>query len=407
MSFLSRFFNWGRAGQRSDGYQKGSAGESGSSSGKAVNEDSAMSLSAVYASVRLIAESIGGLPMRGYKLSSGSPRTASPDHPLAILFAGKPNRHQTAVEFWETMGSQHAMHGNAYALIDRTGKRITSLTPLMADQMKVRLLDSSIIYEYYESGKVTVLSEASVFHVKGMGNGIVGLSPLSYAAHAIGIALAADDRAGNIAKRGFKPAGVLMIDKLLTPEQRKAIRAEFAGLAEGDGDPLKVLEAGMTYQQVSMSPADAQFLETRRYQLEDIARFFGVPPILIGDMSASTVWGSGITEIVQGFYKFNLRPYLERFEAAVNNRLLTVEERGRFEFEFDLDSLLRMSPDKTTTRIKEQVLAGLMTPNEGRIEQGLPRMDNPAADRLYMQAQLTPIELLGAQVAKPAPAFSG
>jgi len=413
MGFWSTLFGANRSGTRTPGKQRASARSTGSDSSQPVDEEGAMRLSAVYGCVNRISGSISCLPVLGYSLSSSAPRKPAQDHPLSVLFAGKPNRYQTAVEFWATCAMQKAMHGNSYCLIGRINNddptsRIIWLLPLMADQMDVELLkDGTIVYKYTDGDTVKVFAESSIWHTKGMGNGIVGLSTLSYAANAVGLGLSADRRASFMAKRGFKPASVLMLDKLLKPEQREAIREQFADLVEGDGDPLHVLEAGMTWQQVSMSPADAQLLETRRFQLEDICRFFDVPPVLVGDMSASTVWGSGIEQLIDGFYRFSLRPHLEQFEASINARLLNVSERGRFEFEFDLKALLRMSPGAQATRIKEHVMSGLMTPNEGRIEQGLPRSDNPAADRLYMQAQLTPIEMLGTQVAKPAPALAG
>lgn len=413
MGFWSTLFGANRSGTRTPGKQRASARSTGSDSAQPVDEEGAMRLSAVFGCVNRIATSLSCLPLKGYKLVPGKPRVEAPEHPLAVLFRGKPNRYQTSVEFLLTWGMQKGMHGNAYCLIGRVddsdvNSRILWLLPLMADQMDVELLkDGSIVYKYTDGDTVKVFAESSIWHTKGMGNGIVGLSTLSYAANAVGLGLSADRRASLMAKRGFKPASVLMLDKLLKPEQREAIREQFADLVEGDGDPLHVLEAGMTWQQVSMSPADAQLLETRRFQLEDICRFFDVPPVLVGDMSSSTVWGSGIEQLIDGWYRFSLRPHLEQFEASVNARLLNVSERGRYEFEFDIKALLRMTPGAQATQIKEHVMSGLMTPNEGRIEQGLPRSDNPAADRLYMQAQLTPIEMLGTQVAKPAPAFAG
>jgi HK97 family phage portal protein len=208
----------------------------------------------------------------------------------------------------------------------------------MAEQMEVALLtDGTVTYRYNSGTDVSVYSPESIWHIKLMSNGIVGLSPLAYARNAIGIGIAGDDRVKTLASNGFKPTGVLTIDKLLKPEQREQIRLAFADLQQGSGDPLRVLEAGMTYQQVSMNPKDVQLLETRRFQIEDIARFFGVPSVLINDTSASTTWGSGIQQIVEGFYKLGLRPYLERYEAAIRNTLLSADDKRNFEFEFDFE----------------------------------------------------------------------
>jgi HK97 family phage portal protein len=294
------------------------------------------------------------------------------------------------------MAMQLALHGNAYALKSKSGTRIVSLMPLMAVQMEVSLqTDGSVVYKYNDGVNLSVYAEESIWHIKLMSNGIVGLSPLAYARNSIGVGIASENRVNALASNGFKPTGVLTIDKLLKPEQREAIRKQFADLQEGSSDPLRVLEAGMTYQQVSMNPKDVQLLETRRFQIEDIARFFGVPSVLINDTSASTTWGSGIEQIVQGFYKLGLRPYLERFEASIQNSLLSVSDRRTYEFEFDFGALLRGDEQTRYQTYKEAVLNGLKTVNECRQQEGLEPVEG--GDVAYMQGQMTPINQLGVQ----------
>lgn len=401
-------FGFGINGKREAGMQQASAG-SYNVSNQVVNEDTALKLSAVWACVRLIAETIGGLPINSYKVGANGIKIPDDSHPLAQLFNGKPNRYQNRVEFFETMAMQLCLHGNAYALINRSGKRIVSLLPLMAAQMEVSLLtDGTVSYRYQTGNDVNVYSSESIWHIKLMSNGIVGLSPLAYARQAIGVGLASQDRVNTLASNGFKPTGVLTIDKLLKPEQREQIRKAFADLQEGSGDPLRVLEAGMTYQQVSMNPKDVQLLETRRFQIEDIARFFGVPSVLINDTSASTTWGSGIEQIVQGFYKLGLRPYLERFEASIANSLLTPDDRRNYEFEFDFGALLRGDEKTRYSTYKEAVLNGLKTVNECRQQEGLEPVDG--GDVAYMQGQMTPLAVLAeppAPVADTTPAVLG
>ena len=323
-------FGFGIAGKRQAGQQQASAG-SYNVANVVVNEDTALKLSAVWACVRLIAETIGGLPINCYKKDANGIRVLDNEQSLAVLFNNKPNRYQNRVEFFETMAMQLALHGNAYALKSKSGTRIVSLMPLMAVQMEVSLqTDGSVVYKYNDGVNLSVYAEESIWHIKLMSNGIVGLSPLAYARNSIGVGIASENRVNALASNGFKPTGILTIDKLLKPEQREAIRKQFADLQEGSSDPLRVLEAGMNYQQVSMNPKDVQLLETRRFQIEDIARFFGVPSVLINDTSASTTWGSGIEQIVQGFYKLGLRPYLERFEASIQNSLLSVSDRRTY-----------------------------------------------------------------------------
>ena len=387
-------FGFGIAGRRQPGIQQANAGSYNVPANVVVNEDTSLKLSAVWASVRLIAEAIGGLPLNCYKLEADGTRVLDNEQDLAVLLRNKPNRYQNRVEFFETMAMQLAMHGNAYALIGRgTGKRIVSLLPLMAEQMEVALLtDGTVTYRYNNGNDVTVIAQSNVWHIKLMSNGIVGLSPLAYARNSIGIGLAGDDRISQLARNGFKPTGVLTIDKVLKPEQREAIRKNFSDLMVGSDDPLKVLEAGMTYQQVSMNPKDVQLLETRRFQIEDIARFFGVPSVLINDTSASTTWGSGIEQIVQGWYKLGLRPYLERFETSIANSLLSIEDRQKYEFEFDFGALLRGDEKTRYETYKEAVLNGLKTINECRQQEGLEPVDG--GDIPFMQIQMAPITRL-------------
>jgi HK97 family phage portal protein len=393
--YSSLLFGFGIAGRREAGVQQANAG-SYNISNVTVNEDTALKLSAVWASVRLIAETIGGLPINAYKLMPDGTRILDNEHQLAQLFKNKPNRYQNRVEFFETMTMQLCLHGNAYAHIQRgTGGKVVSLLPLMAEQMEVNLLtDGSVVYRYNSGANLAVYAPESIWHLKLMSNGIVGLSPLSYARNSVGIGIASDDRVKALASNGFKPTGVLTIDKLLKPEQREQIRNQFADLASGSGDPLRVLEAGMAYQQISMNPKDVQLLETRRFQIEDIARFFGVPSVLINDTSASTTWGSGIEQIVQGFYKLGLRPYLERYEASIHNTLLSAADRRNYEFEFDFGALLRGDELTRFQSYKEAINAGFKTINECRQTEGLYPIEG--GDRAYLQAQMTPITDLGA-----------
>jgi len=392
MAFWTRLFTFGLSGIREPGLQQASAG-SAVVADVPVTEDTALRLSAVWACTRLLSETVGGLPINCYRNNPDGSRTPYPEHPLAELFAGKPNRYQNRVEFFETMTMQLALHGNAYALKQKRGGRIVSLLPLMAQQMEVNLLsDGTIAYKYQTGSDITVYAPESIWHLKLMGNGVVGLSPLSYARNAIGVGIASENRVKALAKNGFKPTGILTIDKLLKPEQRTAIRQQFADLSEGSSDPLRVLEAGMNYQQVSMNPKDVQLLETRRFQIEDIARFFGVPSVLINDTAASTVWGSGVEQIVQGFYKLGLRPYLERYEASIKNSLLEPGERSQFDFEFDFNALLRGDEKTRYSTYKEAVLNGLKTVNECRRIEGLAPIEG--GDVAYMQGQMTPISQL-------------
>jgi HK97 family phage portal protein len=306
----------------------------------------------------------------------------------------KPNRYQTKVEFIETLMLNLVTSGNAYAAIERVGNRIVSLLPLNSSQVITELLaDGSVIHTYYSGENVKVYSSQSIWHIKLFGNGIVGLSPLSYAVQSLGIALASENRLTSIYKNGGKPTGILMIDKVLTKNQRDAVRANMADLAEGNSDNLFVLEAGMKYEAVSMTPQDIELLASRRFQLEDVARFLGVPSVLINDTSGSTTWGSGVEQIIEGFYKLNLRPYLSRIEESAKVQLLSPNDAMKSEIEFNLDALLLMNQTLRFEGYNKGINSGVLTSNEARAMEGWSPKEG--GDTLLVNSALVPISQAG------------
>ena len=383
------------AGRRLFGIQIEGASATPASS-TPVTDDTALQLSAVWACTKIISETVAGMPINFYVKNPDGTRTLDPDFHLARLLNRIPNRWQTGVEFKNTTTMSQSMQGNSYALKQfGAGGKLIGLVPLMASQMQVKLLDDGAkVFIYTDGRTTTVYAEQNIWHMMMMpSNAIIGLSPLRYGARAIGIGISAEDRVGVLARNGFKPTGILMIDKTLTPEQRTQIRAQFSDLQEGQGDPLKVLEAGLTYQQITMSPKDVQLLESRRFQIEDIARFWGVPSVLINDTEAGTVWGSGIEQIIQGFYKFTIRPYLERFEASIEKNLLTPAERAKIEVEFDFAALLRGDESTRIENAAKEVSGGLKSINEARRAlDGSEPVEG--GDKIYLQQQMTPIEEL-------------
>jgi len=357
---------------------------------KPVNFDEAMTTSAWWAGCRLIAETIASLPIDFYRID-GDSRVKDNSHPLWEILNHKPNRYQTNVEFWETVVLNLVNSGNGYCVIDRTSRgRIISLLPLMSAQTTTELLNDGSIIHSHISQNTRVFSSENIWHTKLFGNGIIGLSPLAHARQSIGIALASEDRVSQMYKNGVKPTGVLMVDKVLSDKQRAQVRENFRELAEGNNDDLFVLEAGMKYQAVSMTPEDVELLASRRFQIEDIARFLGVPSVLMNDTQASTTWGSGIEQIVSGFYRLNLRPYLGRFETSINRHLLSVQDQRRYEIRFNFDELTKMDRKSRVEANSKAVGSGLETPNEARKREGLSPLSG--GDKLYMNGTMVPID---------------
>ena len=395
-NFITRWFRRNAKGpERVEGEQYSTPATYAQASAAPVTFDSAMTVSAFWACVRLLTETVAALPLDAFRIS-GNTKTKDLDYQLWRVINFMPNRYQTRVEYLETLMLNLTTDGNAYSAIQRgVNGSIVSLIPLMSAQMQVILLDDgSITYEYTEAnGNIRIYAEESIWHLKLFGNGIIGLSPLAYARQSLGIAIAIDNRVSTLAGNGGKTTGILTIDKMLTPEQRKQVKKKFEGLEAGNNDGLFVLEAGFDYKQTSLSPADMQMLESRRFQVEDICRFMGVPSILVNDTSGTTAWGSGINQIMDGFYKINLRPYLERFEASWTRSLMPVTDWGNVVMEFNFDALLRADLKSRTEAAKSLVNSGLLTPNEGRQQEGLP--PKPGGDDIYLNGTMVPAGTTG------------
>lgn len=392
---IIQFFQGGQ--NRNRGLQITGPGHYAHEAATNVTVETALQLSAVWSCVKLITESIGSLPINVYKVSDNGTKTPFPDHPLSKLFRGKVNRWQTRQEYIESIVYQFVMQGNDYSVVQRQGGKkdgdIIGLVPLMTPQMAVDLQDSGdILYRYTEDRGLRVYSDQSIWHNKLFGNGIVGLSPIGYARNSIAVGQAAELSVTKIYKNGGKPSGLLMIDKTLTADQRAKIKQNFADLAEGNEDRLFVLEADMKYEQVSLSPQDIELLQSRKFQIEDICRFFGVPSILVNDNQQTTAWGTGIGQIVQGFYKFGLRPYASRYAASMKANLLSPAQRDTVDICFDFDDLLQADFADRIKSGKEGTTGGLITPNEWRAGEGLPPVKG--GDKLFLQQQMTPVDQL-------------
>lgn len=209
----------------------------------------------------------------------------------------------------------------------------------------------------------------------------------------VGLAIDAQNHSRNTFRKSGKRPGVFMIDKLLTAEQRNAIRSNYSGLIEGSEDDLLVLEAGAKFEPLSLSPVDLQMMETRRFSVEDIARWFGISSVMINDTAKTTTWGTGISQLIEGFYKFRLRPMLESLEQAIERRVLTSRQRELYSVEFSLEAILRGSYKERLDAGSTAVQNGLMTRNEWRQLENLPPIEG--ADSLTAQVNLAPVGSLG------------
>ena len=365
-----------------------------------VTFNSAMTVGAVYAATRLIAETISSLPLSMYRINHDGSREKVTDHAIIKLLAYRPNYRQTRIEFFETFMLNLVSDGNAYCHItyanDSTKSRIISLQVINSASMTPVLDDQGrLTYEWMKKpNQKVILSEDHVWHVKLFGTGIKGLSPLQAASKSIGMALAAGDRASDLMGKE-SPAGGLFLKEGRNPNetQRNVLRSETAKMINGDEVP--VFPDGIDFKELKLTPAELELISTMRYGLEDIARIYGVPSVLINDQSASTVWGSGIYELIQASYKFNFRPYLEKIELSLLVNFLPAHEWDKYEFEFDFSALLRASEKDRVEMNAKKIQTGQRTSNECRLSEGFPAKDG--GDTLFVPANIIPIEKAGTQ----------
>lgn len=361
-----------------------------------VGPDGALQISTVWACIDRRATTVASLPFFAYEQKAGQKELARSSRLYSLLHES-PNSRMTPFEFWRAMIMNHDLRGNAYARIDRDSSgEATALWPMPSDQVEVRVLDDgSMVYQYQFGSDVAILSAENVLHLKNLGNGTVGLAKLDFMRSTTDEAAKAQSSASRIFGTGGKPTGVLMIDRVLNPTQREALKASFAGMAEGSTSRLYLLEANMKYEQLSMSPEDQQLLETRQFSVEEICRWYDVPPVLVHHSNVTT-WGSGIEQIVDGFYKLTIRPLLVSIEQATRKRVMTARQRATMSAEFALDALLRGSPTQRAELYAKNVQNGIMSRNECRQLENLPPVSG--ADELTAQSNLLPLKNLGQTV---------
>jgi HK97 family phage portal protein len=312
-----------------------------SSSGKQVTEKNAMQSAAVYACVRVIAETVASLPLHLYRhVEEGKRRDTL--HPLYFLLHDSPNPEMTSFIFRETLMTHLLLWGNAYAQIVRNGHgEIIGLYPLMPDKMQVSRAETDELIYLYQSGMSSIaFRREEILHIPGLGfDGLVGYSPIAMARNAIGMSMATEEFGASFFQNGAAPGGILEHPGTLKDPSK--VRESWNELFKGSGNANKVavLEEGMTYKQIGIPPNEAQFLETRKYQTEEICRIYRVPPHLVADLDKATF--SNIEHQSISFVVHTIRPWLVRLEQAMNKALLYPAERQRYFIEFNVDGLLR------------------------------------------------------------------
>lgn len=320
-------------------------------SGKPVNERTAMQTTAVYACVRILAEAVASLPLHVYEYQDDGGKKLVHDHPLYYLLHDEPNPEMTSFVFRETLMSHLLIWGNAYAQIIRDGAgRVLGLYPLLPDKMDVQRDDKGNIYYVYsrnsdenpmfkEYGNIKLKAE-DVLHIPGLGfDGLIGYSPIAMAKNAVGMTLACEEYGASFFANGANPGGVLEHPGVLKDPSkvRESWNSVYRGVS--NAHKIAVLEEGMKYQQIGIPPEEAQFLETRKFQINEIARLYRIPPHMVGDLDKSSF--SNIEQQSLEFVKYTLDPWVIRWEQSLQRSLLLLGEKGKYFIKLNVDGLLR------------------------------------------------------------------
>ncbi len=366
----------------------------GTTAGKPVNEHTAMQMTAVYSCVRILGETLAGLPLHVYKYNDSGGKEKYLKHPLYKLLHDEPNPEMTSFTFRETLMSHLLLWGNAYAQIIRNARgEVIALYPLMPNKMTVdRDKNGRLFYLYQRSvedaptlGKdsLVYLDPSDVLHIPGLGfDGLVGYSPIAMAKNAIGLAMATEEYGAKFFANGAAPGGVLEHPGTIKDPQKVKDSWNAAYQGSTNSHRVAVLEEGMKYQQIGIPPEQAQFLETRKFQINEIARIFRVPPHMLADLEKSSF--SNIEQQSLEFVKYTLDPWVVRWEQNMCRSLLMASEKPTVFIKFNVDGLLRGDYVSRMSGYATARQNGWMSANDIRELENLDRIPVELGGDLYL-----------------------
>jgi HK97 family phage portal protein len=374
-----------------------------SGTGIQVTAEKALTLSAVWACLRLVSQTIATLPLNLYE-KQGNGRVVADRHDIHRLIRRKPNAMMTAPIFWEAMIGNAMLTGDGYAEKKRIGGRVVALELLSPAKLVIESSGGRRRYRYTDDdGTQRMIAQEDIFHIPGYTlNGKCGLSVISYGVEVFGSALAADSAAAATFKNGLMPTTFFKIEKALSPTQRTEFRdgglKELSGALNAGKSPL--LEGGMDVGQVGINPKDAQLLESRAFSIEEVCRWFGVPPSMIGHTDKASSWASSAESINLWFLQYGLRPWLKRIEEAIWDGLIVPADQPRYFAEFSVEGLLRADTKGRSELYASALQNGWLNRNEVRALENEPPIEG--GDVHTVQSNLLPILKLG-QEKQPDP----
>ena len=347
-------------------------GGGATSSGEWITEAGALNIQAVYACVRVLSESLAALPVKVYRRTANGKEPA-PEHPLYYLLHDEPNGDMTAFEFWELAMVHLCLWGNFYAQVQTDGKgRPNALWPLMPDRMKVERSGSEKVFRYRAEDREKVLFDNEVLHIPGMGfDGLIGYSPIQLQRESLGAAWATMKFSAKLFANGAKPSGILQIPSFIKGDAQKNLRESFSEKYQGADNAHSVLalEENVKFIPTTIPPNDAQFLDTRKLQREEIAGWYRVPVYMIGgQVPAFSIEHQDI-----GFAKHTLSPWCRRIESRCTRSLFGPREP--YFCEFDMRALMRGDAASRAAFYRELVGMGAMKPNEVRTAENMNPVD--------------------------------
>ena len=396
-------FNWGKRTRdptnrsKMDDFIKGVDldGALQTASGINVDEENSLKISAVYACVKVISETVASLPLSLLKEETNGDTSKAKQHPLYAVLHDSPNSEMSSFTFREMLMTNILLWGNAYALIrrDRNG-HVTELSPLKAQNMMVERnpITGQLVYKYTTSTTTKTYTARQVFHIPAFSfDGIVGVSPITYAREAMGLAMATEEFGARFFGNGARPGGVLEHPGVVKEPEK--LRDSWNKVYQGtkNSHKIAVLEEGMKYHEIGMSPEDSQFLQTRQFQLNEICRIFRVPPHMVGDLSKATF--SNIEHQSIDFVVHTIRPWLVRWEQAIQRSCLCEEERTIYFARFKVDGLLRGDFNSRMTGYATARQNGWLSANEIRELEDMNRIPKEnGGDDYLVNGNMTPIK---------------